>query len=66
MRPETNGLITKLEAAAWLCVCTRSVERLVDLGVLTKVTIGKRAVRFRLSEVLELAGVSAPTLAHQP
>jgi hypothetical protein len=65
MRPKTDMLIIKREAAAWLCVCTRTVDRMADLGLLTKIRIGKKSVRFRLFQVLAVAGLESLTLPPQ-
>ena len=49
-------LVTKAVAAKLLSVSTRMVDRMADRGELTKCSLGRRAVRFRVSEILKLVG----------
>ena len=48
--------VTKAEAAAMLSVSTRTIDRMVDEGVLQKVAVRRRAVRFRIQDLLRLIG----------
>jgi len=55
MTPTRKRLATLAAAAEQLCVCTRTVRRLISSGQLTGYRIGSRAIRIDLNEVDQIA-----------
>ncbi len=50
----TERLMTIKEVAKLLAVCTRTVRRMLDSGKLDPVRFGRRALRFKSTQVLQL------------
>jgi hypothetical protein len=53
----TPGLIDREKLAARFCCSIETIKRMEKRGLLKRVQLGERMVRYRLSDVLKLEGV---------
>jgi DeoR/GlpR family transcriptional regulator of sugar metabolism len=55
-----QGLIDREKLAARFCCSIETIKRIEKRGLLKRVQLGERMVRYRLSDVLKLEGTLQP------